>query len=41
MNDSTQVPIPRAPGIRRRELLQAGAVGAVGLLAAGKKLGLK
>ncbi len=35
MNDSTQVPIPRAPGIRRRELLQAGAVGAVGLLAAG------
>ena len=35
MNDSTQVPIPRTAGIRRRELLKAGAVGAVGLVAAG------
>ena len=32
--DSTSVPIPRTPGLRRREFLEAGAVGAVGLLAA-------
>jgi predicted aldo/keto reductase-like oxidoreductase len=32
MSDPTPVPIPRATGLRRRELLQAGAAGAVGLL---------
>ena len=35
MNESTSIPIPRAVGLRRREFLEAGAVGAVGLLGGG------
>lgn len=35
MNDSTRIPTPKAPGLRRRELIQAGALGAAALLAPG------
>jgi predicted aldo/keto reductase-like oxidoreductase len=38
MPDSTSTPIPRNPGLRRRELLEAGAVGAISLLGPGAAL---
>lgn len=34
MKNSTQIPIPRTPGLRRREFLEASVVGAVSLLGA-------
>jgi len=35
MQDPTSIPVPRTPGLLRRELLKAGAVGAAGLLGPG------